>query len=446
MEGTRPRASNAPHRRAAKALLATSASLFIIAITLSVYMAFTPANTYTVVTPRPLPVHSSDQAAVSALAQQYMTALLQHQYEKMWPLLYGDVQAMWPNQASFVNYWQNRFQGYQLKSFSLGKVSQMTYWINPESMMRYNNVDVLSISLHLENQLPTAQQAQLAPQFQRPDQLFQNLPFIVQKKPGNQWRVLSGGPADLEAPILPPVTPAYKTARVPILMYHHISDTPTTNILDRSLTVTPTLFSSQLAFLKQQGYHSITLNQLIDALYYGGPLPQKPIILTFDDGYEDAYKFAYPLLKAHGFSGMFYIITGKVGWPGQATWGQLHDMLANGMQIGSHTVHHVDMGDTYQASPVLAQQEAQISQSDLQSHLGIPIQHFCYPNGGPFKGHNTALQDAVVNLLDQQGYVSATIDPGPSGITQTSFSTLALLRLRIDGRYTLQQFMAIMSF
>ncbi len=197
--------------------------------------------------------------------------------------------------------------------------------------------------------------------------------------------------------------------------------------------------------MKQQGYHSITLNQLMDALYYGGPLPKKPIILTFDDGYEDAYQFAYPLLKAHGFSGMFYIITGKVGWQGQATWDQLRTMLANGMQMGSHTVHHVDMGDTYQASPALAQQEAQISQSDLQSHLGIPIQHFCYPNGGPFKGNDTALQDAVVNLLAQQGYVSATTDPGPTGITQSSLSTLALLRLRIDGRYSLQQFMAIMS-
>ncbi|HEY7414889.1 MAG TPA: polysaccharide deacetylase family protein, partial [Ktedonobacteraceae bacterium] len=154
---------------------------------------------------------------------------------------------------------------------------------------------------------------------------------------------------------------------------------------------------------------------------------------------------AYPLLKAHGFSGMFYIITGKVGEQGQATWSQLHDMLANGMQIGSHTVNHVDMGDTYQANPDQAQQEAQISQSTLQSHLGIPIQHFCYPNGGPFKGNDTALQNAVVQLLAQQGYVSATTDPGPTGTIQSSLSPLALLRLRIDGRYTLQQFIGIMS-
>jgi peptidoglycan/xylan/chitin deacetylase (PgdA/CDA1 family) len=445
MEGIQQRASGTPHRRVAKILLATSASLFIIASALGAYIMFAPSNTYTATILQPTSTGSTEQATVSALARQYMTDLLQHQYEKMWSLLHSDIQAMWPDQASFVNYWQNRFQAYQLKSFSVGKVSQMTYWINPESMIRYNNVDVLPISLHLENQLPAAQQAQLAPQFQHPDQLFQNLPFIVQKTSGNQWRVLSGGPADLEAPILPPVTPAYRTATVPILMYHHISDAPTTNVLDQSLTVTPTLFSSQLDFLKQQGYHSITLNQLMDALYYGGPLPKKPIILTFDDGYEDAYQFAYPLLKAHGFSGMFYIITGKVGWQGQATWDQLRTMLANGMQMGSHTVHHVDMGDTYQASPALAQQEAQISQSDLQSHLGIPIQHFCYPNGGPFKGNDTALQDAVVNLLAQQGYVSATTDPGPTGITQSSLSTLALLRLRIDGRYSLQQFMAIMS-
>ncbi len=142
------------------------------------------------------------------------------------------------------------------------------------------------------------------------------------------WLVLDGGPADLEAPILPPLHPKPVQVHVPIMMYHYISPAPTHDLLMLTLTVTPTLFAQQLDYLKQQGYQTITFNQLFDALYYGGPLPKKPIILTFDDGYEDVYQFALPILKAHGYSGMFYIITGKVGWQGYMNWNELHSLYS----------------------------------------------------------------------------------------------------------------------
>src|SRR5262249_36809207 len=148
--------------------------------------------------------------------------------------------------------------------------------------------------------------------------LLQNIPFVVQRVQQNngandQWFVLKGGPTDPEAPILPPLTPTSRTSAVPILMYHYISGVPTNDpnpVLRQSLSVSPELFNQQLDYLKQQGFHSVTLNQLINALYYGFSLPSKPIILTFDDGYLDGYTAAYPALKAHGFSGVFYIITG----------------------------------------------------------------------------------------------------------------------------------------
>lgn len=440
------------HRFSARIMLTLSAILFISSITLGAYTLLASTSTpltstsVHIVRPRPATATNREQIAVSTLSQQYMTALLQQHYEAMWPLLHPDIQAIWPGQTAFINYWRHRFDGYQVKSFSMGKVRQLSYWVNPETMTRYDHVDVMPISLQIENRLPAAQQVQLAPQFQHPQQIFQNLPFIVKQTSSTRWSILNGGPADLEAPILPPVTPAYQVVNVPILMYHHISDAPTTNVLDHSLTVTTAMFNSQLAYLKRRGYHTITLNQLMDALYYGSPLPDKPIILTFDDGYDDAYKFAYPLLESHGFSGVFYIITGKVGWSGQATWDELRDMLANGMQIGSHTVHHVDMGLTYEDSPMLAQQEARDSQIDLQRHLAITIQHFCYPAGGPFKGTDVALQNSVVSLLAHLGYTDATTDPGPTGITQSSLGPLALLRLRVDGGSTLQHFMSSMPF
>jgi peptidoglycan/xylan/chitin deacetylase (PgdA/CDA1 family) len=226
-------------------------------------------------------------------------------------------------------------------------------------------------------------------------------------------------------------------------MYHYISTVPAHDpdpMERKSLSVSPQIFGQQLDYLKAQNFHSITFNQLMANLYYNIILPPSPVILTFDDGYDDAYSAAYPILKAHGYSGMFYIISGKVGWKGQASWDQLREMLDNGMQMGSHTIHHVDMGSVYQASKLQAQQEVQISQQTLQQNLGIVIQHFCYPNGGPFKGNNRQLQQKVVSLLAANGYIDATTDPGPTGIIQDNLQPFALLRLRIDGRSSMQFF------
>jgi peptidoglycan/xylan/chitin deacetylase (PgdA/CDA1 family) len=392
---------------------------------------------------------SSESQQASAATQKYMQAFLARNYGAMWTMLHPQMQAMWPDQAAFTTYLQARFQGYTLQSFTVGTPSQLDYWINPETMVQHDKVVRIPVSLKLVSQ----QQTTSTPENLHPELLFQNLPFIIQRSSasngkGYQWLVLASGPSDLEAPILPPLAPVQKTVSVPILMYHHISLPLTQSPLDQSLAVNPEMFKAHLQYLKEQGFHSITFNQLFDALYYDAPLPKKPIILTFDDGYDDAYKNAYPMLKAQGFSGMFYIITGKVGWQGQATWPQLQEMLRNGMQMGSHTVNHLDMGQVLQASESQAQQELQVSQSTMQKNLGIPIQQFCYPSGEPFRHYSLALQQEIVRLLTQDGYVGATTDPGgqvPAGITQSSMSPLVLLRLRVDGRATFQDFVSTVS-
>jgi peptidoglycan/xylan/chitin deacetylase (PgdA/CDA1 family) len=402
-------------------------------------------TTSAVTTPTVTPTDDADE--VTALGQQYMNALLNQQYDTMWSLLHPQVQAMWPNEISFSNYWQTRFQGFTLQQFTLGQVHSLSFWVNPETMVRYDQVEVLPISLQLSPQVSADKVALLPTLDQNPSQLFQNLPLIAQRttirtgrESTDQWQILCGGPADLEAPILPPITPVSRTITMPILMYHHITDVPTHDVLDFSLTVTPSIFGQQLDYLKQHGYHTITFNQLFDFLYYNGPLPSKPIILTFDDGYDDAYKFAYPILQAHGYSGMFYIITGKVGWKGQATWDQLREMLANGMQIGSHTITHRNIGAVWRFSHVEAQQELQQSKQSLQTQLGILIQQFCYPSGEPFHTEKPYVQQAIMALLEQDGYIGATTDPPPVGMTQDSQKPFILLRVRVDGRESLQSF------
>ena len=432
--------------RLAKIMLVTSILGILLAGGLSAYLLFftnaTTTNVHVLAKQEPHTITSDPNIdAFKTIAQQYMKSGMQGDYGQDWLLLDPSLRALWPNQQAFTTFWQAHFQNYILKGFTLGKVTQLPTWVNPETMIQYTNVLKTGISLQIELK-PGLQQAQLAPEVLHPAQLLQNIPLIAEQttNTGKTWLVVEGGPFDLEAPVLPPIQPVTRTVQVPIPMFHHIVDVTATDALTQSLAVAPTLFTQQMDYLKAQGYHTITFNQLFNALYYAGPLPKKPIILTFDDGYDDAYKFAYPILKAHGFSGMFYIITGKIGWQGQMTWGQMYSMLQNGMQMGSHTIHHVDMGQVLNESVVQAQQELQVSQLTLQQRFGIPIQQFCYPAGEPFNHGTQAEQQQIVSLLAQDGYVGATTDPGATGTVQDSTAPFELLRIRVDGRSSLQEF------
>src|SRR6516164_4582157 len=102
------------------------------------------------------------------------------------------------------------------------------------------------------------------------------------------------------------------------------------------------------------------------------------------------------------------------------SWLQLRQMQAGGMQIGSHTIHHVDLNAMYLDSPVLAQHEMQQSQMTLEQGLRIPIQQFCYPSGEPFHYGSVYVQHQIVSMLAADGYVGGTTDPGATGTWQSS--------------------------
>ena len=134
-----------------------------------------------------------------------------------------------------------------------------------------------------------------------------------------------------------------RTLQVPILMYHYISAPPAgADIYRRDLSVTPALFESHLKYLTDAGYHAITLDDLLYALAQGRELPAKPVILTFDDGYEDNYTNAFPLLQKYNMVGHFFIISDFVNQerPGYMTWPQIEEMAAAGQRFGSHSRDH----------------------------------------------------------------------------------------------------------
>ncbi len=204
----------------------------------------------------PMSPAEQDALAVQTVAHEYMKALLAQNYHAMWSVLHPQRQALWPSEAAFTTFWQTHFKDYTLQNFKLGQVYKLSYWVDPETMKQYIQVLELPVSLQL---VPKATQLQgavgsLPPEILHPSQVFQKVPFIVQnigdinnqEVRGGHWVVLNAGPADLEAPILPPLNPANKIIQVPILMYHHITDAPTYNVYLQNPLFSPLMTDTRM--------------------------------------------------------------------------------------------------------------------------------------------------------------------------------------------------------
>jgi peptidoglycan/xylan/chitin deacetylase (PgdA/CDA1 family) len=126
---------------------------------------------------------------------------------------------------------------------------------------------------------------------------------------------------------------------IPILTYHRFS-----NDCSSPLCVRRSLFDDQMRYLKENGFHAISPEQLLAFLDYKAGLPKKSVLITMDDGYRSAYEIAYPILKKYGFTATLFIYTNFVGVSKMAiTWDQLKELKANGFTIGSHTIKHSDL-------------------------------------------------------------------------------------------------------
>jgi len=223
--------------------------------------------------------------------------------------------------------------------------------------------------------------------------------------------------------LVAPANPAPRTVRVPILMYHrvHLYATELTKSLP-DLTVEPSVFAAEIAALRRAGYHSVTVAQLFDALFHGAPLPPKPVMLSFDDGYVDDVTQILPVLRANGMTGVFFIITGRFAEPGFVNQAQVRQLDAAGMDVGAHTRHHVDLPGLPAAT--LASEVAG-SRQDLERVLGHPVAAFAYP-----AGRYDAASEAAVR---QAGFALAvTTEPG---MQLSSQQALLLPRVRV-GRTT----------
>ncbi|MEO9044152.1 MAG: polysaccharide deacetylase family protein [Candidatus Dormibacter sp.] len=222
------------------------------------------------------------------------------------------------------------------------------------------------------------------------------------------------------------------TLTIPILMYHYVLDVSpgSRDVLLFNLSTSRALFARQMALLHAEGATPISPAMLMQALAAKRALPPHPVLLTFDDGYTDFATAAAPVLLRYGFAATDYVVSGLIGHPGYMTAAQVKRMDAEGLVIGSHTVHHVDLAAV---APAVALAEIYGGKAALEQLLGHTVLDFAYPYGG--------FNAAVVQLVRAAGFRDAVTTMG--GDTQTLAGAFVLHRTHIGGAMSLATFAAL---
>ena len=198
--------------------------------------------------------------------------------------------------------------------------------------------------------------------------------------------LIVGHPKEEAAPA--PVPPPEDDVKVLVLNYHMV------NSMFISLAIEPEDFDWQMKYLVDHGYHTINPDELYDFLTGQGTLPDRPVLITFDDGYEDNYTNAYPILKKYNLKATIFVVTGFLSKrKGYLTWEQLREMEQNGITIESHTVTHAPLPDLPDER---IREELVESKQQAEAELGHPIEFIAYPTGA----HDLH----IVGIAQEAGY------------------------------------------
>jgi peptidoglycan/xylan/chitin deacetylase (PgdA/CDA1 family) len=182
-------------------------------------------------------------------------------------------------------------------------------------------------------------------------------------------------------------------------MYHEITSSPSGSA---RLAVSPRSFAAQVAYLYDAGFTSVTAGDVAAALADGQPLPRRPVVLTFDDGFADFHEAALPVLAKHGFTATLFMTTGWIrdttrpagSAPGaMLSRSQLSEVAAAGVEVGGHTHTHPQLD---QLTSDAVRQELAKSKQELEDGLGLPVPGMAYPFG-----YSNA---RVRNLVADTGY------------------------------------------
>ena len=200
-------------------------------------------------------------------------------------------------------------------------------------------------------------------------------------------------------------------ARIPVLMYHHVGR-PLENF-DPDLTVSTQQFETHIRFLARRGYFGIRISDWLAWIQEAKPLPARPMLLTFDDAFEDLKDSVFPVLERYGFGGLVFVATNCVGKTNRwdeprgftlracLTAEQIQYWSAKGIDFGAHSRNHPDL-TTLSESEV--RDELAGSRADLEEIVGAPVISFAYPFGH--------YDDAAARCAQEQFALSFTTDDG----------------------------------
>ncbi|WP_306536992.1 polysaccharide deacetylase family protein [Geobacter sp.] len=209
--------------------------------------------------------------------------------------------------------------------------------------------------------------------------------------------------------------------RVPILMYHSIAG-PGEPAGRYSVPVDR--FRKQIAFLRRLGFSPYTLDDLAEGRAGG----EKPVVITFDDGYRDNLKYALPVLEEYGFKATFFIVSGLAGKRAEwvhgsrelMNWEEIRQVRDRGMNLGAHSRTHKRLSSLDQWQIV---SEIEGSRRDIEENTGISVRHFSYPYG--------CYSASIAETVGDSGFHTAcTTD---SGFASASPSFMRLRRIEVTG-------------
>jgi peptidoglycan/xylan/chitin deacetylase (PgdA/CDA1 family) len=224
---------------------------------------------------------------------------------------------------------------------------------------------------------------------------------------------------ELPAAPFPEISDKARKLDIPIIMYHDVRP-----VKDVDWDITPEHLSKHFQTIQEKGITPITLDQLVEHLRTGAPLPPKPIVLTFDDNYLGEYLYAFPLLKQYNYPAVWSVHTHYVGSQAgkpKATWDQLREIYQSGLiTVASHTVNHLRL-DTL--SPEKVDYELRESKRILEQQLGAKIQYFTYPEGD--------FIESVKQKVTEAGYkaaLSMSLDSQVERVANKSDDLLSIMR------------------
>src|SRR4051794_20368949 len=205
---------------------------------------------------------------------------------------------------------------------------------------------------------------------------------------------------------------------VPVLMYHEVR-VPPPGAPNPGLFVSARTFGAQAAWLARRGYRGITMAQLREAWSGRRVLPRRPVVLTFDDGYDSVYRNVVPVLKRMHWPGVLYLALGNTRNPDGVTRTQVQHMVrADGWELGSHTINHLDLTTLGRAQ---LREETAGARDLIRRWFHQTPRDFCYPAG--------RFDRKAIAAVRRAGYLSATTTAPCLALPSQRY---ALKRIRVN--------------